>query len=115
MSAAAAWRYLRFAWGAATDRDRASLLVCLLLWGMTMVSLMYSSGVDAVNKLCWLAAFSVIIWGQLGSIVDRAIQDALTTEFLRSARDGMSPVTVEFAGMEHVHLEGHGWKKIVRE
>jgi len=118
MSALGAWRYLRLAWSAAAYRDRAALLVCLVFSGLAVASLLRSSGMDALNKAIWLVAFAIIAWGQLGSIVDRAIQEAITAEFLSRARGGMpplSPVVTEFAGMEHVYVAGHGWRKRVHD
>jgi hypothetical protein len=115
VNAEAAGRYLRFVWVTATDRDKASLLVCLLFSGFTLVSLAYSSGVDVITKLCWLFAFSVIAWSQVGAIVQRGIQEAITQEFIRGCWGESASAIVEFAGMEHVFLSGRGWAKVVRE
>lgn len=109
--------FLGYVWKSATDRDRSALLVCLLFAGMTVVSLMFSTGLDAINRLCWLAAFVVAIWSQVSSIMDRALQSALTHAFLVQTRGGGSPtsrVTFEHAGMKHV-WSGDGWQKVVRD
>jgi hypothetical protein len=109
----AALAYLRFAWRAATNRDRAAILTCVMFSGFTLASLA-SSDQDVVVKVLWLVAFGVIGWSLVGATVDRAVQAALTQAFLEQARGALhplSPVTLEFAGMDHVFVDGHGWAK----
>lgn len=118
MSAAyRAGMFLGYVWKSATDRDRSALLVCLLFAGLTTVSLMFSTGLDAINRLCWLAAFAVVIWNQVSSILDRERQSALTRAFLVQARGGGSPsslVTFEHAGLKYV-WSGDTWERAVRD
>lgn len=109
--------FLGYVWKSATDRDRSALLVCLLFAGLTTVSLMFSTGLDAINRLCWLIAFVVVIWNQVSSILDRDLQSALTHAFLVQARGGgspSSPVTFEHAGVKHV-WSGEAWERVVRD
>lgn len=112
-----AGRYARFLWDSATWRDKAVLLVILLFAGATVVSLMFSPPVEMVNRLIWLLAFGVIAWGQLGSVIDRVVQAALTEEFAAQVTAetqafGQNRVTFEFADMRHTFVSGHGWMKV---
>lgn len=117
MDVPAALRYLRFVWSATTNRDRAAMLVTLWFGALTLVSLMYSSGTDALVKLCWLGAFGVICWGQVGAVHTRAAQAALTEVLLKRIREVSPdvPQVFQFADMEHTFVSGRGWEKVNRE
>ena len=111
-----AFRHLRFLWHSATWRDRAAVLVVAWFAGLTVVSMMYGSPLEMVTKLTWLLAFVVIMWGQVGAIVDRVVQTALTEEFVaqvaaETREFGDLRMSFEFAGMRHVFVSGQGWCK----
>lgn len=116
----AAGRYARFLWSSATWRDRAALLVVLLLSGLTVVSLMFSAWPETLNRLIWILAFGVIAWGQLGTVVDRVVQTALTEEFVsqvaaETTAFGEKRVSFDFADMRCTFVSGQGWVNSVRE
>lgn len=97
-------------WKSARDRERASLLVSLLLASLTIVSLMFSTGVEMVSRLCWLAGFVVMIWSQVSSILDRTTQTAITAQLVDELPQ--EPVILrDYAGADYVHVPGAGWVK----
>lgn len=100
---------VRVAWKAASNLDRAGVLITLWLLGMTALSTMISTNLDALTKLCWLAGLLVVAWGQVRSLLDRAVQRALTDEFMTTL-DG-PPVLYDYAGMDHTYVFGVGWQK----
>lgn len=114
-------KYLRFVWYSATSRDRASLLVIIWLAGLTIVSMMHGNqGLSLVNRLIWLLAIVLIGWGQVGAIIDRVVQNALTEEFVSQVAAetlafGARRVSFDFADMTHVFVSGQGWVKVTRE
>lgn len=118
-TAYAAGRYARFLWDSATWRDRAVTLVILLLSGLTLTSLMFSTSLEIINRLIWMLAFGVLAWGQIGTVIDRVVQAALTEEFVaqvtaETTAFGETSVGFDFADMRHVFVGGHGWVKADR-
>jgi len=114
MTALTGLNFLRLLWVAASDRERGGLLVTAMFGALTMLSFVASSGLDAVNKIPWVLAFSVIAWSQLGSITNRAVQEAITAAYVEKVQrelTGAAEVTFDYTGDLYDFAPGRGWVK----